>query len=146
MPNGREHKKYTDYGPHKYADHDGTSDCEFGCGCWAGPARSDGPTGLDPFGRCPNNPVDGKRQPGKNDYEDCVNGRIAKLEKKLYEANEAVETVQVAKGSSKVSLIKRLKEAERKVSLLAKTLTKMKEGQAHIQATIETAVSIVSGK
>jgi len=41
------------FGKHKYADHDGTSDCEYGCGCWMGPSRSGGK--VDPFGPCPNN-------------------------------------------------------------------------------------------
>lgn len=36
------------FGPHKYIDCDGTSDCEYGCGCWMGPARSGGP--VDPWG------------------------------------------------------------------------------------------------
>jgi hypothetical protein len=73
MPNGYDHKKF---GPHEYADHDGTSDCEHGCGCWMGPARSGGPLGVDPFGICPNNPLDGKRREGKTDYEDVVTQRI----------------------------------------------------------------------
>jgi len=42
------------FGKHKYAEHDGTSDCEYGCGCWMGPCRSGGK--VDPFGPCPNNP------------------------------------------------------------------------------------------
>jgi len=33
-----------------------TSDCEYNCGCWMGPSRSGGPNGIDPFGKCPNNP------------------------------------------------------------------------------------------
>lgn len=33
-----------------------TSDCEYGCDCWMGSCRSDGPDGVDPFGKCPNNP------------------------------------------------------------------------------------------
>lgn len=45
------------FGPHQYADHDGTSDCAHGCGCWMGPARSGGPDGVDPFGECPKNPM-----------------------------------------------------------------------------------------
>lgn len=32
-----------------------TSDCEYGCKCWMGQARSGGPPGIDPFGECPNN-------------------------------------------------------------------------------------------
>lgn len=34
-----------------------TSDCEHGCGCWMGNARSGGPNGVAPFGDCPNNPA-----------------------------------------------------------------------------------------
>ena len=43
------------FGPHGYADHDGTSDCSHGCGCWAGPCRSGG--SVDPLGPCPMNPI-----------------------------------------------------------------------------------------
>ena len=42
------------FSPHKYADHGGTSDCQYGCECWMGPSRSGGK--VDPFGPCPNNP------------------------------------------------------------------------------------------
>lgn len=40
--------------PHEYplAPHS-TSDCAYQCGCWAGPLRSGGPDGVDPFGECP---------------------------------------------------------------------------------------------
>lgn len=38
---------------HMYARHDGTSDCQNGCGAWMGPFRSGAPTGVDPFGECP---------------------------------------------------------------------------------------------
>lgn len=44
------------FGPHHYPDApDGTSDCKYGCGCWAGPHNSGGP--VDPFGACPKNPL-----------------------------------------------------------------------------------------
>lgn len=43
------------FGPHSYGAHDGTSDCAYGCGCWMGPYRSNGP--VNPFGPCPNNPI-----------------------------------------------------------------------------------------
>ncbi len=55
--NGRKVAKHVDskkFGPHKYIDCDGTSDCEYKCGCWMGPSRSGGP--VDPFGACPKNP------------------------------------------------------------------------------------------
>jgi len=42
---------------HKYADHDGTSDCAYGCGAWAGPYRSGAPNGINPFGECPKAPL-----------------------------------------------------------------------------------------
>jgi len=45
----------TKFGPHEYdPDHDVTSDCKYGCGCWMGPCRSGGM--VDPFGACPKNP------------------------------------------------------------------------------------------
>jgi len=43
------------FGAHNYGDEDGTSDCEYGCGCWMGPCRSGGP--VNPFGACPENPI-----------------------------------------------------------------------------------------
>ena len=53
--------------PHKYPGAPGhnpdnlgdcfTSDCEYGCGCWAGPSRSGGPDGVNPFGNCPKHPT-----------------------------------------------------------------------------------------
>ena len=33
-----------------------TSDCSYKCGAWAGPSRSGGPEGIDPFGECPKHP------------------------------------------------------------------------------------------
>jgi hypothetical protein len=80
MPNGHEHKKF---GGHHYPfAPDRTSDCEYGCGCWAGPNRSGGPGGLDPFGECPNNPEDGVRRGGEIDRDQVINDRIQELERK----------------------------------------------------------------
>ena len=123
MPNGRDHKEFNDYGAHEYpaAPH-GTSDCKYGCGCWAGPSRSGGPPGIDPFGHCPGNPLDGQRQPGNEDYEDCVNGRIQKLESELYAAKQAVDIVQQAKKGTKVELVNRLDEAEEEIVRLKRVL------------------------
>jgi hypothetical protein len=47
------------FGPHFYPGiaTDSTSDCKYGCGCWMGSFRSDGPEGIDPFGLCPKNPI-----------------------------------------------------------------------------------------
>ena len=52
----------TKFGAHKYIDCDGTSDCEYGCGCWMGPFRSGGK--VNPYGACPNNP---KKQDKNNE-------------------------------------------------------------------------------
>ena len=90
MPNGHGPKEY---GGHKYANHDGTSDCEHGCGCWMGPARSGGPTGLDPFGTCPNNPTDGKLLGGNADYDCVVTERIRNLSSRLYQAEDQLKRV-----------------------------------------------------
>lgn len=54
-------------GAHKY-DESGTSDCHYGCGCWAGDYSSGGPDGVDPTGDCPKNP---KHQP--DGCETCEN-------------------------------------------------------------------------
>ncbi|MBU2036910.1 hypothetical protein KJ866_01745 [Patescibacteria group bacterium] len=94
MPNGHGHKEY---GSHAYADRDRTSDCQHGCGCWAGPARSGGPTGLDPFGICPKNPKDGKLLGGNADYDHVVTERIRGLESRLYAAEGQLKKVKPSK-------------------------------------------------
>jgi hypothetical protein len=91
MPNGHGPKEY---GGHKYAKHDGTSDCEHGCGCWMGPARSGGPTGLDPGGTCPKNPKDGKLLGGQADYDHVVTQRIEDLRSRLYKAEDQLKSVK----------------------------------------------------
>ncbi len=115
MPNGRKHKDYYDYGPHEYPEADATFDCKYGCGCWAGPARSGGPAGIDPFGLCPNNPIDGQRQKENDDYEDIVNGRIQKLEREVQEGRRAIKLIEKARKETKIDLAKRLKNAEKKL-------------------------------
>ena len=89
MPNG-----YSDieYGPHKYRG-DGWhwTDCEYGCGCSANDCRSNSPRGVDPFGMCPGNPVEGKFIDGgskmtEDDIDNVVKQRIFKLEMALYKA------------------------------------------------------------
>ncbi len=141
MPDGRSHKSYDDYGPHDYGEGGGTSDCKYGCGCWMGPARSDGPPGIDPFGHCPDNPVDGQRQPGKEDYEDCVNGLIKKLESELYAAKESVKIVETAKKSTKVDLACQLEEKQEELSqikiLLKKALYSIQSISQEISSKIE---------
>jgi len=133
MPNGRSHKSYDDYGPHKYPDHDGRCDCEYGCGCWTSDAMSKSPVGISPFGHCPNNPLDGQRQPGNNDYEDCVNGRIQKLESELYEAEQSVELVERAKKGTKIDLVKRLEQTKIWNTALKNILKRIQENAEEIQ-------------
>ncbi|MCX6786909.1 MAG: hypothetical protein NTY93_00040 [Candidatus Kaiserbacteria bacterium] len=94
MPNGHSKKEY---GKHEYPNQEGTSDCRFDCGCWAGPARSGGPLGLDPFGACPGNPKDGQLLGGKDDYENVVTYRILDLESRVYEAEELLKKVSPSK-------------------------------------------------
>lgn len=110
----RNRKKYDDYGPHKYHEFKrGHGRC--GCGCWWGPVRSGGPTGIDPSGHCPENPLDGQRQAGEHDYEDCVSGRIEKLEKEIEKAQQFINIVERAKKGTKIDLVRRLDAAEKKI-------------------------------
>ncbi len=108
MPNGHGPKEY---GEHQYPDHDGTGDCKHGCGCWMGPARSGGPTGLDPFGKCPKNPKDGSLLGGNADYDYVVTERIRNLESRLYNAEERLKAVKPSKGK----LADELASAKRKL-------------------------------
>lgn len=116
MPNGHEPKEY---GGHKFADHDGTSDCQYGCGCWMGSSRSGGPAGLLEFGKCPNNPIDGKRLGGNQDYDMIVSQGITKMRQRLQRAEELLKKVKPGKTAlaQKLSLIS--DELERKNHLLA---------------------------
>lgn len=95
MPNGHGLKEY---GGHKYTNHNGTSNCEHGCGCWMGPARSGGPTGLDPGGICPENPKDGKLLGGNDDYDHVVTERIQNLSSRLYKAESGLKRVSPSKA------------------------------------------------
>lgn len=113
MPNGTERKEY---GEHKYPnDPHHTSNCEHGCGCWAGSARSGGPLGLDPFGKCPNNPVDGKRREGNEDYHDVVEQRIRRLQSEAYSATQRAEKAEKIAGSKKKDLFDQLETANKEI-------------------------------
>ena len=94
MPNGHDPKEY---GEHKYSKGDGRIECRYSCGCWAGATTSGGPTGLDPFGTCPNNPKDGKRLGGNADYDHVVTERIRTLSFRLYKAEESLKRVSPSK-------------------------------------------------
>ena len=116
MPNGHSPK---DYGGHKYANHDGTSDCEHGCGCWMGPARSGGPTGLDPGGTCPKNPKDGNLLGGNADYDHVVTERIQNLSSRLYRAEDRLKRVSPSKAKLADELAATKTEIAKKNQLLA---------------------------
>ena len=143
MPNGRNHLEYEDFGKHEYADHGGTSDCNYGCGCWMGPARSKGPTGVDPFGRCPNHPL--KKVEGYSTSEldekerlaDLVNSRIAYLEEKILDLKPYKLLVDKAKKSSKIDLQKRLNVGRKLNSSLNNKVNKIIE---QLQSILNTMV------
>ena len=126
MPNGLDYTK--EYGPHKYKDHDGTSDCKHGCGCWAGPANSGGPVGLNPLnGECPGNPKDGNLIGGKSDYEIVVERRIRALESKLFKTRERADKAEKIAGSDKTELFNELEA----------TKTKLEKANTRIKSTVE---------
>ena len=120
MPNGHGPKEY---GKHKYADHGGTSDCEHKCGCWMGPARSGGPVGLDPFGICPANPVDGKFLGGNQDYEHVVTERICNMQTRLSVAENKLKSVE----PSKVELAEKLASTEARLREAERVLEKVRD-------------------
>lgn len=107
-----------EYGPHKYDKH-GTSNCAHGCKCWAGPSRSGGPLGLDPFGSCPNNPVDGKLLGGQEDYEEVVLQRIIRAEKRAYETETKLKSVEPGALQLAATLGSTIAELERSNRTLA---------------------------
>ena len=116
MPNGHGPKKY---GGHKYPDHEGTSDCEYGCGCWMGPCRSGGPTGLDPHGTCPKNPKDGKLIGENVDYDYVVTERIQSLTSRLHDVETRLKRVSPTKTKLADELAKVKAELVEKNRLLA---------------------------
>ena len=79
-----------------------------------GPSNSGGPTGLDPFGTCPNNSKDGKLLGGNADYDYVVTERIRDLSSRLYAAEESLKRVSPSKA----------KLADELASLRAKLVTK----------------------
>jgi hypothetical protein len=134
MPNGREHLKYEDFGNHRYASHRGTSDCEYGCGCWMGPARSGSKhAGVAPGGKCPNNytkelPLDfGKPLSNEQILFDFVNSRIQQLELKVIKLQKSDLLVQKAKKSSKIDLLKRLDEQMAENNKLKNQVNRIKQ-------------------
>ncbi len=136
MPNGKMRRPYEDFGPHKYANHDGTSNCEHDCGCWMGSARSGGPLGINPFDKCPNNPKNGVLQEEKKDYKDCVEGRIQELEKIRCEFLRLKRIFKEAKEGSKISLVRQLREEQEKSRLLEELIRGLNKALHSSQKTI----------
>lgn len=127
MPNG--HDTMREYGGHDYGENpQGTVNCKFGCGCWAGPARSGGPIGLDPLsGECPNNPLGVKRLEGKADYEIVVTRRIRGLEKSAYKWQERALKAEKRVGVKKSDLAEKLEVAEKKIEALKRAFQNIAE-------------------
>jgi hypothetical protein len=71
-------------GGHKYQP-EGTSDCEYGCGCWMGGFGSGGPDGIDPFGKCPKNPGPKAFREELVQEIEWLEGKLARKRKKLAE-------------------------------------------------------------
>lgn len=67
------------FGKHDYGDHFGTSDCLHGCECWMGGWGSGGP--IDPFGRCPNNPISPEQ-------------RIEELKDQIHDLKQEIENLK----------------------------------------------------
>jgi len=59
---------------------------------------SSGPTGLDPFGSCPQNPKDGKLLGGNVDYDHVVTERIQSLSSRLNRAENRLKRVSPSKA------------------------------------------------
>jgi hypothetical protein len=81
--NGNKHKEY---GKHKYPEPQGWGRCEYGCGCEMYHSSSHGRAGIDPFGTCPGNPVDGNLLGCERDRDLVITQRIEELESRAKEA------------------------------------------------------------
>ena len=125
MPNGYDTTK--EYGGHNYGENtQGTVDCKFGCGCSAGPTRSNGPLGLDPLGgECPNNPKSGQRLPGDGDYRVVVTRRIRGLEKAVNELRRRAEKAEARIGKKLSEALDLLETSQQRVDELEKKIRKV---------------------
>lgn len=123
MPNGHRPKAYSSHDYPNYPNKHDTSDCSHGCGCWMGPCRSGGPIGIDPFGFCPKNPLDGKLLGGDSDIENVVRQRIASLESRARAAEDSLKAVE----PSKKNLAAALRNSKREVHDLREAIRKIKE-------------------
>lgn len=115
------------YGGHNYGKQDRTTDCLHGCGCWMGSTMSGGPTGLDPFGECPNNPTDRPRLEGDRDYHCVVERRISGLEKR---AHDVVERARQAEAL--------LQAVEPGAVVLAQELATMRQAVAEVKSGLQS--------
>ncbi len=132
MPNGRSHLDYDiHFGLHDYAKHDGTSDCKYGCRCWAGPSNSGGPAGIDPLGKCPNNVIGDISQPLQDldqsqIKDDFINSRIASLLRIKTESIKYQLIISEAKESSNEQLASALRNERQATVRLSRQVTRIK--------------------
>ncbi|MCX6812020.1 MAG: hypothetical protein NTW79_00120 [Candidatus Berkelbacteria bacterium] len=98
MPNGYNYSEQRHNG-HDYGDDvHRTYDCKFGCGCSMGQSSSHGPLGVDPFGECPGNPIEGKSLGNMTaDTDFVVTRRFKELERRCYKAEDTVRRTRPAK-------------------------------------------------
>ncbi len=123
-----------EYGKHGYIIRDGVSDCKYKCGCWVRPTYSNGPPGLDPFGCCPKNPIDGNLLGGNKDYESVIASRIRDLETCLHKAENCLKESE-----------KRLKEVDpEKLALVAK-LKSAKAALSEYEKLISEMIKLIDG-
>jgi len=123
------------YGKHKYSDPvNGRSDCKYGCGCWVGSFSSDGPLGVDIFGLCPNNPMDGEPLRPNIDYEDVVKQRIKGLEKALSQTKIRAAKAEARLKGPRKQLIKRLEKVEAQLTELRRKLSTAADMAIEIQS------------
>lgn len=103
-----------EYGKHKYPGPMGYGKCEYGCGCEMHSSQSWGPLGLDPFGKCPKNPTDGKLLGGDAGYRHVVEERISDLESRAYNAETALRKVRPSKKKLSADLDSAREEISKK--------------------------------
>ena len=124
MPNGHDYREQR-HGPHDYGDDPHrTYDCKHKCGCSMGPSSSYGPTGVDPSGECPGNPLEGKGLGSpKADQDFVVRRRIRDLETRLDKADDTVRRTR----PTKIQLAERGKVLEQENCDLRNNLLRIKQ-------------------
>ena len=69
--------------------------------------------GLDPSGKCPNNPEDEIQRNGDTDYTDVVEQRIEKMERRAYQAERDLQKV----APSKIALANELQRTKEQLQV-----------------------------